>query len=206
MMKCFKCGNIINDGIQYCPECGCRIEQNCKNCGAILSDKDKFCPTCGQKRIIEPKNTEEQYMEDQEEVPSSFMDRIINSLLSIWEINGLTKDTYRNGLVKKVFVYYVAVLMIMISALCLAYRVYEESDFFGAVIAFFLIMIFSSITAWIFKFGKCEENLKKYDIVLKEAGKQSAIMVIENSTTDGRTGCLVTCMLILVVLVLMSFC
>jgi len=205
-MKCFQCGNTINDGVQYCPECGCRIEQNCRNCGALLSDKDKFCPVCGQKRANEPKKTEEQYTADQEEVSSSFMDQIINSVLSIWEIKGLTKDTYRNGLVKKVFVYDVAVLIITISALFLAYSVYKESDFFDAVIAFFLIMIFSSIIAWIFKFGKCEDNLKKYDTVLKEAGKQSAIMVIENSTADGRTGCLVTCMLILIVLILMSFC
>lgn len=205
-MKCMKCENIINDGVQFCPECGSKIEHNCSNCGAVLSDKDKFCPSCGQKRIAEAHITEEQRRAGLENVTVSLMDRIINGVLSLQDIRGMTDDTYRNELVKKVFVYHVAGIIVTLFILYMSFRVYKESGFSGAAIVFFMILIFVGVIDWLFKFGKCEENLIKYDTVLKEAGKQSAILVIENSSSDGRTGCLVASMLILIVLVLMSFC
>ena len=34
-MRCMKCGNIINDGVQFCPECGSKVERSCRSCGAV---------------------------------------------------------------------------------------------------------------------------------------------------------------------------
>ncbi|MDR3756643.1 MULTISPECIES: zinc-ribbon domain-containing protein [Enterocloster] len=205
-MRCMKCGNIINDGVQFCPECGSKVERSCRSCGAVLSDNDKFCPSCGQKRSEQNQTTGDPYRADREEAPVSLTDRIINGVLSLQDTTGITDDTYRNELVKKVFVYNVAGITVTLSILYLSFRVYEESGLSEAVVAFFLIAMLVGAVDWLFKFGKCEENLKKYDTVLKEAGKQSAILVVENNSGGGRTGCLVTCMLILIVLVLMSFC
>ena len=204
-MKCMKCGNIINDGGQFCPECGSKIERNCSKCGAVLSSNDKFCPSCGQKRIAENHMAEEEHRNG-ENASETLMDRIINGVLSLQDIRGITDDTYRNELVKKVFVYHVVGIIVTLLTLYISFRVYEESGLSEAAIVFFVVLILAGVIDWLFKFGKCEENLKKYDTVLREAGKQSAILVIENSSSDGRTGCLVTCMLILMVLVLMSFC
>lgn len=53
LIKCNKCGSIINDNQKFCPECGTKIGNFCKECGARLSKKgQKYCPECGALQIF----------------------------------------------------------------------------------------------------------------------------------------------------------
>lgn len=56
--KCYRCGEPVREGQEYCTNCGARLdEQNteerlCPNCGAVLGEDEKFCLYCG--RPLEP--------------------------------------------------------------------------------------------------------------------------------------------------------
>ena len=56
--KCPKCGAEVKAGAKFCPECGCKIEQEtkkCPECGAEVKAGAKFCPECGKKLVAEKK-------------------------------------------------------------------------------------------------------------------------------------------------------
>ena len=51
-MRCIICGAELNEGTDYCMNCGARIERNrkklfCKHCGNTVSENDRFCNKCG---------------------------------------------------------------------------------------------------------------------------------------------------------------
>ena len=46
-MHCHNCGQEIQPGQRFCPECGARQDAGCTACGAILPDGARFCPECG---------------------------------------------------------------------------------------------------------------------------------------------------------------
>lgn len=50
-MICSTCGNEIQKGAKFCPNCGNAVaqEKKCVKCGAILAPEQKFCPQCGTK-------------------------------------------------------------------------------------------------------------------------------------------------------------
>ena len=55
---CGECGTKINQDMEYCPNCGARIEiettendiQYCGNCGAQIKSSMEYCPNCGEKQ------------------------------------------------------------------------------------------------------------------------------------------------------------
>ena len=62
-MKCSNCGEEINDGIKFCPNCGVNLEKQtpdgsvdlekpkCPDCGHEIIDAVTFCPKKGFKII-----------------------------------------------------------------------------------------------------------------------------------------------------------
>jgi len=48
-MKCPKCQFANPDGVNFCVECGCKLEITCPDCGYSNSLSHKFCGGCGQK-------------------------------------------------------------------------------------------------------------------------------------------------------------
>lgn len=206
-MKCINCGKEIKKAMKYCSECGCKLEAKCMYCGNILGDTDRFCSICGHGQGVEGGNpTPVQDTTEQEIQSVSTMDKIINSVLSSENIKGLTNDTYRNELVKKFFIYNLILTVVGIVAWFLAYRVYKEADFTSAIITIIFMAILESVICRMFKVNNSEKILKKYDTILNEIGRDAAILAIESTTTNKDSGCLVSCFLILIIIVLMSFC
>ena len=53
-MNCPKCGKSINKEVEYCPECGTKIQwtkqvKYCPNCNIDYDSKDTYCLKCGTK-------------------------------------------------------------------------------------------------------------------------------------------------------------
>ena len=53
-MICPKCGNEVNNDIEFCPYCGANLiheekeeHKYCNICGFELNESDNFCPVCG---------------------------------------------------------------------------------------------------------------------------------------------------------------
>ena len=51
-MKCPKCQFENPDGVNFCVECGCKLEKICPECGYINSLSHRFCGGCGHKLIL----------------------------------------------------------------------------------------------------------------------------------------------------------
>ena len=54
MVPCPKCGNQVQQGARFCPNCGTTMAPQaattpCPNCGKPVAVGAKFCPECGQK-------------------------------------------------------------------------------------------------------------------------------------------------------------
>ena len=52
MRTCSKCGAPLEEGAQFCTECGtrvCAIQRQCPYCGAAIDDDSQFCSECGAK-------------------------------------------------------------------------------------------------------------------------------------------------------------
>ena len=53
MAYCGNCGNKLDDGAKFCPQCGAKCAHNgkqiCSKCGTELNEGAKFCPKCGAK-------------------------------------------------------------------------------------------------------------------------------------------------------------
>lgn len=49
-MDCITCEKSFNQGEQFCPECGGKLEESkpkCKNCAIVYYNNEKFCTKCG---------------------------------------------------------------------------------------------------------------------------------------------------------------
>lgn len=46
--RCPDCGEMVDDGAEFCPNCGSHLDTNaCPNCGESLDGDEAFCPGCG---------------------------------------------------------------------------------------------------------------------------------------------------------------
>ena len=54
MKKCNCCGAQIEDGNQFCTECGKPFLQgkSCPHCGVSVSDDDAFCKNCRNRFLL----------------------------------------------------------------------------------------------------------------------------------------------------------
>lgn len=56
IVKCKKCGEILEKNSKFCPSCGEKvekeivIEKKCRKCGTAFKENEKFCSNCGEKR------------------------------------------------------------------------------------------------------------------------------------------------------------
>lgn len=51
-VRCAQCGNLVKEGMAFCPQCGTKIEEQpkniyCENCGQSIKSESVFCPYCG---------------------------------------------------------------------------------------------------------------------------------------------------------------
>jgi len=50
-MECPKCQFDNHEGVEYCEQCGTKLELVCPKCGTVLSLGTKFCGQCGEGLI-----------------------------------------------------------------------------------------------------------------------------------------------------------
>ena len=48
-MQCIGCGSPNREGVNFCENCGAKIERACPACGAVLSPEARFCGACGHQ-------------------------------------------------------------------------------------------------------------------------------------------------------------
>ena len=48
MAYCSNCGTKLQEGFEFCPECGHKFASVCPKCGAEVKG-GKFCLECGEK-------------------------------------------------------------------------------------------------------------------------------------------------------------
>lgn len=75
-MICSTCGNEIQEGTKFCPNCGNAVaqEKKCVKCGAILAPEQKFCPQCGTK-------TDDQVSNDSAKAKAKFKSNAVTKAL-----------------------------------------------------------------------------------------------------------------------------
>ncbi|MBC2717819.1 MAG: AAA family ATPase, partial [Desulfobacteraceae bacterium] len=80
-MKCLKCQFENPEDMQFCVECGNKLETPCPECGFSNAPSFKFCGKCGHnlKEPIEPPD----YSEPQSYTPKFLADKILTSRSSI---------------------------------------------------------------------------------------------------------------------------
>lgn len=49
MKKCMKCQKKYSDKLQYCLDCGEKLEKICEKCGAVVDENSTYCDKCGAK-------------------------------------------------------------------------------------------------------------------------------------------------------------
>lgn len=61
---CPKCGNEVNDEIQFCGKCGhdFNAKNVCVKCGAELSESERFCQKCGAEQKVETNEKVQDYL------------------------------------------------------------------------------------------------------------------------------------------------
>ena len=52
-MKCPKCQFTNPEGVNFCVECGAKLEKICPECGFSNSLSHKFCGGCGYKLSLQ---------------------------------------------------------------------------------------------------------------------------------------------------------
>jgi hypothetical protein len=199
IMKCPKCGAELKDGTSFCAECGSKIERHCISCGQVLKADDMFCPACGARQDEEPVPVQSQSAETNNAQPYQLtdVDKIMNKIFGIFSPQLiLTEDTCRNKLVRRIMGMRSFLCVMMIILICrlsytvtftLAYGLDELEmlkDIFVAVVIYFIVCI---VVTMIFKFDKCEDNLKKYDTSAKGmASAKQAILDAQNNASNKR--------------------
>ena len=93
-IKCNNCGAMLPDTVNFCTECGTKIERElkCSNCGALLAENAKFCMECGTKvgEIEKPHVIESANSEVNDEYTSSM--KYINEVLPFSDVNHKTPN------------------------------------------------------------------------------------------------------------------
>ena len=51
-VSCPNCNAQVNEGVNFCPECGNGMVNKCVHCQAALKGKPKFCPECGGNQEV----------------------------------------------------------------------------------------------------------------------------------------------------------
>jgi hypothetical protein len=44
---CPKCGNAVQSGFNFCPQCNCKLVLGCPQCQRAVGVNDVYCPYCG---------------------------------------------------------------------------------------------------------------------------------------------------------------
>jgi len=51
---CPQCGNAVQTGFNFCPQCNCKLSPNCPQCQRAISATDVYCPYCGTSLRNQP--------------------------------------------------------------------------------------------------------------------------------------------------------
>ena len=54
-VKCPNCEKIVDEGANFCRQCGTQVVTNCPKCEASISGTGQFCDECGEKLYAEPR-------------------------------------------------------------------------------------------------------------------------------------------------------
>jgi hypothetical protein len=47
MRVCPQCGNHVQPGFNFCPQCRCKLSPTCPQCQKFVAESDVYCPHCG---------------------------------------------------------------------------------------------------------------------------------------------------------------
>ena len=82
-MKCPACQFENRDGINFCEECGAKLELKCPGCGALIPLGRKFCGNCGFMLTEPSEPAAIDYSKPQSYTPKFLADKILSSRSSI---------------------------------------------------------------------------------------------------------------------------
>jgi len=51
---CPQCGNAVQIGFNFCPQCNCKLSPNCPQCQHAVGVNDVYCPYCGTSIRSQP--------------------------------------------------------------------------------------------------------------------------------------------------------
>ena len=82
-MKCPQCQFENPEGMQFCGQCGAKLEKTCPQCNSPNPSEFEFCGKCGHALAQTEVVTNVDYTEPQSYIPKSLADKIIDSRSSI---------------------------------------------------------------------------------------------------------------------------
>lgn len=88
-MKCTKCGQMVSDRAEMCPNCGCSIKKKivCEECGETIEPHDRICPKCGcptsESESVKT-NESPTTVNQKNEQPTTAINELAGRFLSLW--------------------------------------------------------------------------------------------------------------------------
>lgn len=195
----------------YCNNCGKQYEGNfCPDCGVASQNTSEKSQSGNSKGLgfSDSKENNKEFSDKAIEVDDyefNDLEKVINRLCSIFDIPKLTEDQYRNTIIKRTLAEFLLCVPLVIWLFWLSYMSYKNAGFLSAVIVFILLFMVFTIVCWILGLGKSQKRLDKYDRIKNEVGKEAAVLSLE-SGHNFNPGCIFAVALVLLLLVLMSFC
>ena len=82
-MKCPECRFDNRVGVNFCEECGAKLDFECPRCNSRIPPDRKFCGECGHRLTEHPAAPVVDFSEPQSDTPKFLADKILTSRSSI---------------------------------------------------------------------------------------------------------------------------
>jgi hypothetical protein len=177
----------------------------CSKCGAEIKDGSSFCTACGARQDEEPIKAQVAETNNAQPEQLTDADQIWNKLFETFNSPlRMTEDLYRNKMVRNLAIFYICTIPIIISMIFFMYRGYKMYGFVGVILVLFTYIFAATAVEWICKFN-FEEDIERYDAIVKKDGQRKAILYIESREPEKKIRRIAVCILFLVALVLDYF-
>ena len=139
---CSECGNEIEAGFKFCPECGKKNivrPTSCPDCGAKLKEKFKFCPECGKdimpptgKAKAKPKKVEttppEKKVEEIKPAKKTIPEKNVKSKATKPKISLSFLSKFKRPGKKVIMIFSIICIVLLVSAAIVLYYPFNSTD------------------------------------------------------------------------------